>query len=54
VTSKADWREQHRKALDAVRAALPPGNPRRYEMLRQIDHAAVAIRAAEQRKQTRK
>jgi hypothetical protein len=48
------WREQHRKALAAVRAALPPGDPRRYEMLRQIDRAASAISAAEQRKQTRK
>jgi hypothetical protein len=45
-----NWRAKHREALAAVRAALPPGDPRRYEMLKQIDLAAVAIRAAETKK----
>jgi hypothetical protein len=63
MTAKADWREQHRNALAAVRAALPPGDARRYAMLTRIDQYAMLtridqiasqIRAAETRKQTRK
>jgi hypothetical protein len=48
-----DWRARHAAALAAVKAALPPGDPRRFAMLRQIDTAAVAIRAAERRKKSK-
>ena len=54
MTANADWREQHRKALAAVRTALPAGDARRYAMLTRIDEIAAAISAAQTRKQTRK
>jgi hypothetical protein len=49
-TQMTNWRAKHRDALNAVRAALKPGDPRRFALLTQIDNAAVALRAAESKK----
>ncbi len=47
MTNPEVLRARHREAMTQVRAALKPGDPRRFALLQRLDAIAVAIRVAE-------